>query len=211
MSLNNITYLPTNIGKELGELQTLSVQLNKIRSLPLSVGDMKSLRRLDARFNELRGLPVTIGKLTSLEYMNLSNNFSDLRELPETLAELSSLKELDLSNNQLRALPDTFGLLENLVILHLDQNPLELPPAEVVKEGVQAVKQYMARRRLDMLLDEEEEINQRMRMREQAAESGWLTRSASWVKDSVFGVTGYVSGYLGNVGYTGDPIIDEQR
>ena len=81
---NSLTYLPTNIGYELLNLQKLMIQLNKIRSLPSSVCEMKSLRYLDAHFNELRGLPIAIGKLTNLEVLNLSSNFSDLRELPET-------------------------------------------------------------------------------------------------------------------------------
>ncbi|KAL5183213.1 Plant intracellular Ras-group-related LRR protein 1 [Glycine soja] len=51
---NSLTYLPTNIGYELLNLQKLMIQLNKIGSLPSSVCEMKSLRYLDAHFNELQ-------------------------------------------------------------------------------------------------------------------------------------------------------------
>ncbi|KAK4478075.1 hypothetical protein RD792_017340 [Penstemon davidsonii] len=154
-SFNKLTYLPTNIGFELVNLKRLSIHLNKIRSLPTSIGDMKSLTLLDVHFNELHGLPPSIGKLTNLEILNLSSNFSDMTELPETISDLTNLKELDLSNNQIHALPDTFGRLVNLTKLDVDQNPLAVPPKEVVAEGVEAVKAYMVKRWADILMEEE--------------------------------------------------------
>lgn len=194
-SFNSLTYLPTNIGHELVNLQKLSIQLNKIRSLPSSVCEMRSLRYLDAHFNELHGLPFAIGKLTNLEVFNLSSNFTDLRGLPETFGDLTNLRELDLSNNQIHALPDTFGRLENLVKLNLEQNPLELPPMEIVNEGVEAVKTFMAKRWVDLLI--EEERKNMLEMQEQA-QAGWLTRSASWLKSYVYDVTGHVAEFVGS-------------
>ncbi|CAI0450858.1 unnamed protein product [Linum tenue] len=202
VSFNRLTYLPTNIGNEMVNLHTFSFQLNKVRSIPMSIGEMKSLRHLDGHFNELNGLPHTIGKLTNLETLNLSNNFTDLRELPETFGELLSLKELDLSNNQIHALPDTFGRLENLVKLNLEQNPLVVPPVEVVKEGVQGVKRYMAQRWIDILMDEEKKA---ILETQEEGESGWLTRSTSWLKNTAATVSGYVSPKAPR-----DPYLDQQ-
>lgn len=206
MSFNRLTYLPTNIGYELVNLQRLSIQLNKICSLPTSIGEMRSLRHLDAHFNELRGLPLAIGRLTNLEILNLSSNFSDLTELPETFGDLTNLKELDLSNNQIHALPDSFGRLDNLIKLNLDQNPLVIPPAEVVKEGVEAIKVFMAKRWLDILV--EEERKSMLEVQEQA-QTGWLTRSTSWLKNYVAGVSENVSGYL-SPRTPRDPYLDQQ-
>ncbi|MED6195359.1 Plant intracellular Ras-group- LRR protein 1 [Stylosanthes scabra] len=193
VSFNSLTYLPTNIGYELPNLKKLMIQLNKIRSLPSSICELKSLRYLDAHFNELHGLPIAIGRLTNLEVLNLSSNFSDLKELPETFGDLTNLKELDLSNNQIHALPDTFGRLDSLMKLNLDQNPIELPPMEIVNQGVEAVKTFMAKRWIDILLEEERKSNQEM---QEQAQNGWLTRSTSWLKN----VSGNVIGYLGTVG-----------
>lgn len=190
VSFNNLSYLPTNIGYELPNLQKLMIQLNKIRSLPSSICELKSLRYLDAHFNELHGLPIAIGRLTSLEVLNLSSNFSDLRELPETFGDLTNLRELDLSNNQIHALPDTFGRLDNLTKLNLEQNPLELPPMDIVDQGVEAIKTFMAKRWIEILLEEERKSNQEMQEQEQG---GWLTRSTSWLKN----VSGNVMGYIG--------------
>ncbi|KAK5777337.1 Leucine-rich repeat-containing 1 [Gossypium arboreum] len=207
VSFNSLAYLPTNLGNELGNLERLSVYLNKLRSLPNSICKMRSLRFLDAHFNELRGLPNEIGRLTNLEVLNVSSNFSDLTELPDSLGELTNLKELDLSNNQIQALPDTFGRLDNLKNLNLEQNPLVIPPLEVVEQGVDAVKIFMAKRWADKLVEEERksmiEVNEE-------EENGWLTRSTTWLKRSVSVVGETVSGYLGTAGPR-DPILDEER
>ncbi|XP_065874886.1 plant intracellular Ras-group-related LRR protein 9-like [Euphorbia lathyris] len=206
VSFNRLTYLPTNIGCELVNLKKLTFQLNKIRSLPSSIGEMRSLQHLDGHFNELQGLPPSVGRLTSLETLILSNNFSDLTELPETFGELTSLKELDLSNNQLHALPDTFGRLENLTKLNLEQNPLVIPPPEVVKEGVEAVKIFMAKRWLDLLV--EVERKSMLEVQEQA-HNDWLTRSTSWMKNTVTVVSEGVSGYM-SPRSPKDPCLDQQ-
>ncbi|KAL6318508.1 hypothetical protein AAG906_000586 [Vitis piasezkii] len=205
VSFNNLAYLPTNIGYELVNLKRLSINLNKIRSLPTSIGEMRSLCHLDAHFNELRGLPFAIGRLTNLETLNLSSNFSDLTELPETIGDLTNLRELDLSNNQIQALPDTFGRLDNLNKLNLDQNPLVIPPVEVVNEGVEAVKVFMAKRWLEILVEEEQKSL--LEVKEQT-QTGWLTRSTSWLGSVVSGVSQSVSGYLGPG--PRDPYLDQQ-
>lgn len=206
-SFNKLTYLPTNIGYELVNLKRLSVPLNKLRSLPTSIGEMTSLQFLDAHFNELRNLPPSIGRLTNLEILNLSGNFSDLTTLPYTIGDLISLKELDVSNNQIHELPVTFGRLENLVKLNVEENPLVIPPKEIVSEGIEAVKEFMGRRLLESLLEEEE----KSRVAESGpTEGGWLTRSTSWL-------TNAVGGYLGGGGNTNtnknvneDPFLNQQ-
>ncbi|KAK9684788.1 hypothetical protein RND81_10G232600 [Saponaria officinalis] len=203
-SFNNLGYLPTNIGYELINLRKLLVQYNKIRSLPTSVGEMKSLQNLDVHFNELHGLPVTIGKLTTLVTLNLSGNFSDLKELPETFGDLINLEELDLSHNQIHALPYSFCKLEKLRKLNLDQNPIVIPPVEVVNEGVQAVKIFMAKRWADFLREEEERSRQGT---QELAETGWLKRSVSKLNT----VVSSVSEYLAAPTSPHDPCLDEQR
>ncbi|KAL8154167.1 hypothetical protein V2J09_011927 [Rumex salicifolius] len=207
-SFNNLAYLPTNLGNEMVNLRRLSVQYNKLQGLPTSVGGMQSLQQLDVHFNELRGLPLSIGKLTNLEALNLSGNFSDLQELPETVGELINLKELDISNNQIHQLPDSFGRLENLIKLNLEQNPIVLPPAEVLSQGVEAVKDFMAQRWVELLVEEEAKS---MQMVKEETEGRWitrgLTRSTSWLKEKVSSV----SAYLGSpTGSPRDPWLNQQ-
>ncbi|MFS7910865.1 putative leucine-rich repeat domain superfamily [Helianthus anomalus] len=204
-SFNKLTYLPTNIGYELVNLKKLSVPLNKLRSLPTSIGEMKSLQFLDAHFNELRTLSPSIGRLSNLEILNLSGNFSDLTSLPVTIGDLTNLKELDISNNQIHELPATFGRLEKLEKLNVEENPMVVPPREVVNDGVEAVKMFMAKRWLDLLLEEEEKSK---RVENEPAQGGWLTRSTSWLSS----VAGSVGGYLGGGGNTtvADPYLNQQ-
>ncbi|KZV33600.1 plant intracell Ras-group-related LRR protein 1-like [Dorcoceras hygrometricum] len=190
-SFNKLTYLPTNIGFELVNLKRLSIQYNKIRSLPLSIGGMKSLKLLDVHFNELHSLPHSVGKLINLEILNLSNNFSDLTELPANISALISLKELDLSNNQIHTLPFTFGQLFNLTKLNLDHNPLRIPPEEVVNKGVESIKLYMAKRRDEILMEEERKAAHETSEQTQAS---LLTRSTSWLNNLVSNVSGYLGG-----------------
>ncbi|XP_031476535.1 plant intracellular Ras-group-related LRR protein 3-like [Nymphaea colorata] len=207
VSFNELTFLPTNLGYELANLQKLLVHLNKIRSLPSSVCEMRSLKQLDVHFNELCGLPFAIGRLTNLEVLNLSSNFSDLKELPESIGDLTNLKELDISNNQIHILPDSFGRLENLVKLNLDQNPLVIPPVEVVTQGVEAVKEYMAKRWVDLLLEEE---HKSVLEANAQAPTGLLSRSTSFVNSWVSRIAGGVAGYLATTGEPKDPLLDQQ-
>lgn len=169
---NQITYLPANIGYGLMNLKTLLMPLNKLQSLPTSIGEMTSLQILDVHFNALRGLPPSIGMLKQLEILNLGSNFNDLTELPETIGSLTSLRELDICNNQIQQLPITFGRLVNLTRLVVDQNPLVIPPPEVVAEGVEVVKMYMNNRLYELIVEEKRRV---MREREEQAQARWFT------------------------------------
>jgi Leucine-rich repeat (LRR) protein len=207
-SYNGLTYLPTNIGFELVNLQRLWVHMNKLRSFPSSICEMQSLYLLDAHFNELCGLPSAIGKLSSLEILNLSSNFSDMKELPFSFGDLLNLRELDLSNNQIHALPDSFGRLDKLEKLNLEQNPLAMPPAEIVNQGVDAVKEYMSKKWLDALLEEEERSMAAAESMQASTPKAWLARSVSWVSDVSGSLVGYVNG--GQNKLEKDAILDQQ-
>lgn len=198
--------LPTKMGYGLVNLEKLLVPLNKIRFLPSSIGEMRSLRYLDAHFNELHGLPHSIGKLTNLEYLNLSSNFNDMTELPETVGDLVNLRELDLSNNQIRALPYTFRELQNLTKLNLDQNPIMFPPSEVVNQGADAVKEFLAKRWLELI---EEQQKNMVETQNQQAQTGWIAWGASLL-NNVAGVTGSVAEYFGSRKAPRDPWFDQQ-
>ncbi|XVE92342.1 hypothetical protein REPUB_Repub01dG0089000 [Reevesia pubescens] len=207
-SFNSLTCLPTNIGYGLLNLEKLSIQLNKIRFLPPSICEMRSLRYLDAHFNELHGLPQVIGRMTNLEVLILSSNFNDFTDLPETISDLINLRELDLSNNQIRALPYTFGRLGNLTKLNLEQNPLIVPPIEIANKGADAVKEFMSKRWLDIVTEEQRRSN--LEASNHRAQTGWLTWGTSLVSNIVSGVSESVGGYLSGPKTSRDPYLDQQ-
>jgi hypothetical protein len=193
MQATTLTYLPTNIGYELVNLRKIWIHMNKLWSLPASVCKMASLSLLDAHFNELCGLPSAFRKLSSLEILNLRSNFSDLKELPASFGDLLNLHELDLSNNQIHALPDSFGLLDKLEKLNLEQNPLGMPPSDVVGKGADAVKEYMSKRWLDILLEEEQKRIAAETPQASSTPKAWLDRSVSWVSGVSGSLVGCVS------------------
>lgn len=207
-SFNNLTSLPSNIGYGLLNLEKLSIQLNKIRFLPPSICEMRSLRYLDAHFNELHGLPQVIGRMTNLEVLNLSSNFNDFTDLPETISDLVNLRELDLSNNQIRALPYTFSRLGKLSKLNLDQNPLIVPPLEIANKGADAVKEFMSKRWLEIVTEEQRRIN--LEASNQQSPTGWLSWGTSLVSNTVSGVSQTVGGYLSGPKTPRDPYLDQQ-
>lgn len=155
-NFNGLEIWPADFGFQLSNLQTLSLHLNKLSSLPPSIGELRALRFLDVHFNKLRGLPATIGNLTNLIILNCSSNFRDFGALPESIGDLVSLTELDLSFNQIHELPISMGRLTNLKTLKLEENPLVVPPPEVVEQGHVALMEYMANLWSESLKTEEE-------------------------------------------------------
>ncbi|XXG57441.1 hypothetical protein AAC387_Pa03g4591 [Persea americana] len=222
ISSNLLVSLPDSIGLLLN-LKILDVSGNKLKALPDSISHCRSLVELDASFNELTYLPTNIGhELVNLQKLLVHlnkirslptsicemSNFSDLTELPDTIGDLINLRELDLSNNQIHALPDTFGRLDKLTKLNLDQNPFVIPPMDVVNKGVEAVKEYMAKRWLDILVAEEERS---MLEANEQSQTGWLTRSTAWLNNWVSTVSESVSGYMGTGAKAHrDPFLDQQ-
>lgn len=140
---NRLKCLPEAIGR-LECLEILSVRYNNIKGLPTTVASMFKLKEVDLSFNELESIPEGLCLATSLVKLNVGNNFADLRYLPRSIGNLEMLEELDMSNNQIRALPDSFGMLSRLRVLRAEENPLEVPPRQIIEKGAQAVVQYMA-------------------------------------------------------------------
>jgi internalin A len=82
-----------------------------------------------------------LAKLTNLKVLWLEGN--QLTSVPKELGQLTNLKELRLDGNKLTGIPKELGRLTNLERLTLEGNPLELPPPEVVKQGMMAVLAYL--------------------------------------------------------------------
>ncbi|KAL0830712.1 hypothetical protein ABMA28_002846 [Loxostege sticticalis] len=152
LAQNNIKFIPSGVFCPLGNLTTLNLTNNRIRTvgqLGFGQGCGVNVRSLDLSNNEIKTLPETseILKLGSLRYLYLQhNNITDissdifngllirvlnishnkLQMLPEGLfANARELRELYLNDNSLYELgPGVFHRLEELIVLDLSSNQL---------------------------------------------------------------------------------------
>ena len=121
----DLAFLPDWLG-DVTTLTTLRVRRNRLRKLPDSCAQLRSLVLLDIDSNEFTVLPEWLGNLTLLERLLLGRN--QLETLPATIGRLIQLGELEADHNLLTSLPDAFSRLDGLVTLSLSHNQLgELP------------------------------------------------------------------------------------
>ncbi|KAK2979512.1 hypothetical protein RJ640_008396 [Escallonia rubra] len=81
---------------------------------------LKYVKTLDLSRNRLRELPMEVGELMNLRYLNLSHNL--LLELPETVCDLCNLQTLKLvACDHLKRLPQGIGKLISLRHLEIDR------------------------------------------------------------------------------------------
>ncbi len=122
--------LPNSIGN-LKSVNKLRLDYNLITALPDSIGNLSTLRNLSLQYNKIKTLPKSISNLNSLQYLYLNNN--ELTTLPDSIGNLKSLRYLFLDNNQLTALPDSIGNLNSLQYLSLENNQLSIIPESIGK------------------------------------------------------------------------------
>jgi hypothetical protein len=78
-------------------IHSLNLSKNKIKELPLWLGDLKELRILNLNFNQISQLPKCLVKLQHLRSLWLAGN--QLERLPDWLAELKDLRYLYIFDN----------------------------------------------------------------------------------------------------------------
>lgn len=152
----------------LNKLRSLSLRDNKIIDInPL--GELIDLEKLNLWDNNIKDIAV-LEKLTKLTYLNLSENYikavnslaglhqlrilglmkNEIKDI-SILKNLKKLEKIDVRSNRIKRI--TQSLAENLseVIysdswdyhgINLYENPLELPPVEIVKQKKQAVLNF---------------------------------------------------------------------
>lgn len=145
---NQLTALPPEITK-LSNLTRLYLGNNKLSLLLSDIGKLTNLTTLDLRNNQLTALPPEITKLTNLTTLDLANN--QLTALPPDTGKLVKLRRLSLEKNLLTQLHRRVFDIDFIQIrwlssggngIDLGNNPLKVPPIEVVKQGLGAVRAY---------------------------------------------------------------------
>ncbi|MEH1856413.1 MAG: COR domain-containing protein [Nostoc sp.] len=141
---NQLSSLPPEIS-QLSNLTTLYLYNNQLSSLPLEICQLSYLTTLYLSDNQLSSLPPEISQLSNLTTLYLNKN--QLSSLPSEISQLCNLTWLYLNNNQLSSLPPEISQLSNLIRLSLNNNPqLSSPPPEIVKQGTQAILNYLRKR-----------------------------------------------------------------
>jgi small GTP-binding protein domain len=148
ISRNQLTWLPAEISK-LKNLRKLYIFDNQLTSLPPEIKELKNLTEFDISRNQFTWLSPEISKLKNLTLLFISGN--QLTSLPPEISKLKSLIKLDISHNQLTWLPPEIlelGLEIKWNYELTDKgifskgNPLENPPIEILKQGMEAVFNY---------------------------------------------------------------------
>jgi Leucine-rich repeat (LRR) protein len=120
--------LPGAIGN-MGTLEVLDLQGNKLTSLPEEVRQLECLRSLNVSSNQLRSVPMALFETSLTEFIANKNRFEGNFF---TTASLPHLQELNISNNSLKALCDgEFIDMPMLKTLNVSMNRLvSLPSVE---------------------------------------------------------------------------------
>jgi hypothetical protein len=122
LSFNNLHRLPNSF-KHLVNLKDLNLRNNSLNDISLWIGNLLSLRKLNLMVNRnIKTIPESIGNLKSLRELILWE--TGIKSLPSTIKNLKKLKILDLSNTYLRAIPDWIGDLSSLEYLSCNSGSL---------------------------------------------------------------------------------------
>mmetsp|Transcript_28596 Transcript_28596/g.54656 ORF Transcript_28596/g.54656 Transcript_28596/m.54656 type:complete len:486 (+) Transcript_28596:446-1903(+) len=140
LSSNSFACTPAGI-HHLISLTTLSFAWNKLEDLGSEVGELVSLTHLDVSYNSLQTLPPSIGRLSRLTTLYVNDN--QLSALPSQMGLLENLTTFRMQYNQVRELPHAIGHLDKLSELDVTGNPLVVPPADVVYQGVRATLHHL--------------------------------------------------------------------
>ncbi len=113
------------------QLTRLVLSIQKIASLPESLGDISSLTYLHLGAEEgLENLPASLGNLTGLTELSL--NCKGLTALPDSIGQLKHLNCFHLNCTYLSTLPCSIGELESLMELRITEcNALTTLPENV--------------------------------------------------------------------------------
>jgi internalin A len=139
--------LPLGI-RNLKKLRRLSVDTAGLREVPGWLDELSRLCALELSFNSLITLPDCLAKLSDLRSISLANN--PFAKFPEVLFRVPGLRDLHLGaiqwrehrEGRIRQIPSQILQLQKLEELDVTGQPIEIPPPEIVKEGVAAIKNY---------------------------------------------------------------------
>ncbi len=134
--INNQTQ-GTPSGQQVPSGKVLNLSGRGLTNIPSYVFNQTSLEELNVSNNFLTGaIQSQIGQLKNLKILNASNN--QMTGVPAEVGQLQNLRVLDLSNNKLTGLPNELGNLKNLETLNLSRNQYSQQDLDVILKGLPA-------------------------------------------------------------------------
>ncbi|KAG5858742.1 leucine repeat-rich protein [Encephalitozoon hellem] len=127
LSDNKIREVPESI-KELKTLSRLALNDNRIEEIHPGIGSLVGLTWIDLTRNRLRTLPDEMANLKRVSGLGLSeNNFS---EIPKCIFKMTNLRKFGFFSNKIRAIPKDIRFLINLIKIDLSNNEITSLPDE---------------------------------------------------------------------------------
>jgi Leucine-rich repeat (LRR) protein len=150
---------------EFPELKVLNLSKNKLKYLPKSIRNLRSLVDLDISANHLVSFPsdlvapierliLSFNQISSIDSLpnqvkTLLLNDNRVEEFPECMIEgLPNLVTLDLKNNNIKRIPPEFSRSgrPSLVRFYLEGNPIKDIPQNVVRLGAREILGHLSNR-----------------------------------------------------------------
>lgn len=111
-------------------VEKLNLSNNNIDAISENISELDSLKQFGLAFNKIKNLPVGLGNMYKLEELDLEHN--DMADtLSSAVCNIETLKTLNVGNNELSFLPENIGDLANLTYLALDSNKVEYIPESI--------------------------------------------------------------------------------
>jgi GTPase SAR1 family protein len=140
-----LSEFPSGI-RNLGQLKSLNLYGTDISAVPTWISELVGLSSFGVGMADLKQLPSSLRELR-LNSLFLDNN--RFTEIPEAVFGIPTLATLNLRCSELagytgliKYIPAQVLELECLTSIDMKGHPIETPPPEVVKEGVEAIKSY---------------------------------------------------------------------
>ncbi|MBI5368956.1 MAG: leucine-rich repeat domain-containing protein [Planctomycetes bacterium] len=138
--------------RALKRLKRLSLAHTDICSIPTWLSELQNLAILKLRSCQLKSLPDSLAYLTQLHAVDLSGN--GLRQIPGVLFRIKTLRSLELAWSAgfgppgpvLRVIPAKILDLPSLDLLNVSGQNIQTPPPEVVKQGLEGIRDYWRQR-----------------------------------------------------------------
>jgi internalin A len=129
----------------LKQLRYLNLTGVGVQAIPHWIGELTELRDLVLGANLLTTLPGSLVNLTELQALSIREN--PFTAIPDVVFQMMKLRELNIEclftmAGHIKEIPAAITRLAELTSLRVLGQPIDVPPPEIVKEGIEAIQNY---------------------------------------------------------------------